>query len=146
MLRNFLSHPLPETFNRIEVRAVAWQLYELDAQLLYLRANQLAAVPGRSVPDNDELAFCIITPLRQSLQKLNGMFTVTFTFVPDEGSAIRKVIGAVPVDPCRKRWADTLAPNRLAYGCPGVAQIQVLVKMRLIDIDDADLTLAHTLE
>ncbi len=58
VLSDLFSHPFPQTFNRIEVRAVSWQLDEFDTELLRLGANDLAAMPGSTIPDDEQLTVC----------------------------------------------------------------------------------------
>ena len=56
------AHPLPEVLNRIEVRAIAWQGYDREAQLQSRRLHTLGLVPRGAVPDEHDLTRFITYP------------------------------------------------------------------------------------
>lgn len=82
VLSDLLTHPFPQPFNRIEVWAIARQLDELNAELLGLGVNALAAMPRRTIPDDDQLPVGQSKPSDESAQKLNRMFTVALALLP----------------------------------------------------------------
>ena len=47
---------------------------------------------------------------------------------------VGEVIGAIPVDPVLQAGAMTQSPGWFTLLCPGIAQIHVLMKMRLINV------------
>ena len=76
-------------------------------------------------------------------RKVARALTVTTTFVPDQALPARKVIGAEPVDAFGQARAVAHSPVSLADGRPCIAQVQIAMKMRLVDIDHDDFLVPH---
>ena len=138
-----LTHPFPKTLNRVEIGTIARQGHDGEAQLRSLRLDNLGRVTRCTVPDDHGRNGRWFQPGSQMAQKLDCVVAIAATFVPDETLTIGEVIGAIPVDPVLQTRAVTQSPGWLALLCPGIAQIHVLMKMRLIDVDQPRSALAH---
>ena len=73
ILRDLFAHPLPETLNRVEVRAVAGQGQEGEAQLGGCGLHDLGFVTRCTVPDNHDRARAIAQPGGEMLEELDGV-------------------------------------------------------------------------
>ena len=60
--RHLFAHPLPETFNRIQVWAITWQSDHREAQFRSRRLYTLGLVPRGAVPDEYDLTRLITHP------------------------------------------------------------------------------------
>jgi hypothetical protein len=143
---DFFPHPLPEPFDGVQVRAIAGQRDEREAQFCCCGLGDSGSMPGSAVPDDDHRRGLVVQPSGQMMEELDRMFFVTTSFVPEETLSLGEVVGAIPVDAICKGWAATRTPSRFALGCPGVAQVHIPVDVGLIDIDQPDLLTADLSE
>ena len=68
MLAQLFPHPFPQSLNRIQIGAVAGQLDERKVQLFSLLSNDVGpTMPGRPIPNDDDLLMGVRVPLDQML-------------------------------------------------------------------------------
>jgi hypothetical protein len=84
MLQHLFPHPFPEPFNRVQVRRIAGQWYDLHAHLGRSGHYLATAMPGGAIPNNHDLTLGFIEPLFQPFEKVDSMLAITGSFVPDE--------------------------------------------------------------
>ena len=113
----------PETFNRIQVRTIAWQGDHREAQFRSRRLHTLALVPRGAVPDEHDLTRLITKPGGDMPQELDRMGLVTDALVPDETLASGEIVGTVPVDAFSQGATAAQTPGGFAFGRPRVAQV-----------------------
>ena len=99
VLGDVCAHPLPESLNGVEIRAVAWEGDESKAQLGGGCLNNFGSMAGCAIPDNDDRTSDRSQPLGEMPEKLDGIVTVAASFVPDETLTLREVVGTIPVNP-----------------------------------------------
>ena len=63
----------------------------------------LLCQPGSPIPNDNGLLVMDRVPLRQVLQKINGVVTVASTLMPDETLTMAKIISPIPVKPIFER-------------------------------------------
>lgn len=95
MLSNLFTHPLPQSFDRVQVRAVARKRDHDEAQIGGSALNLFAAVPGSAIPNDDGRQVRRAKPACQMGQELNRVLRVARSFVPDEDLTGAEVVGAV---------------------------------------------------
>ena len=100
MLGDRFTQPLPKTFNRVEVGAVARERENLEAQLFGIRAHLATAMIGSAIPNEDDLTVGLGQPVRELLEKADGGLTIAFALFPEETGAISKVVSAKAVEAC----------------------------------------------
>ena len=137
------AHPLPESFNRVEVWTVARQRQEGETHLRRCGLNDFGPIARRSIPDNENRRGDRSKPVGEMVEKLDGIVTVAATFVPDEALTLGEVIGTVPVNPILQGWAIAQAPGGFACLSPGVAQVHVALEVGFIDVDQPHLFLTE---
>lgn len=142
-LGNVFAHPLPEPLNGIQVGTIAREWHEQKTKCLCFGLHLATAMPRGAIPDNHDLASGFVKPSGQPFQETDRVVTVAMAFMPDETVAFAEIIGTVPVEPGRQRRTETLAPGGLIGQRPGVAQVQILMKMGFIEIEQADFTPTH---
>lgn len=139
MLGDFFTHPLPKSFNRIEIRAVAREWEEGEAQSGGGGLDKLGSVTRCAIPDDDHGNGRRAEPGGEMMQELDGILLIALAFVPEKALSMRKVIGAIPVDALSERGAIAQPPGGLTRGRPGVAQVHVSMEVRLVDVDQPNL-------
>jgi hypothetical protein len=77
------------------------------------------------------------------MQEFRSALFVASPLGPDEAFAISKVVRPVPVDAFGQPRAIALSPDPLADRAPGVADLQVAVKMGFVDVKQDDLFVNH---
>src|SRR5262245_33687543 len=97
--RDLLAHPVPQPLDGVEVRAVAGQLDDRDAQPGRLRRDQLGDVAGGVVPDQHQPPFLARPPRHQRAQEQHGLLAVAPAVLPQPALAVAEVEGAVSVHP-----------------------------------------------
>lgn len=75
-------------------------------------------------------------------EKLGGVLPIAAAFIPDKALTVGEVVNAIPVNPITQRRTVTQTPGWFALLCPGVAEVHVPVKVRFINIEQAELALA----
>lgn len=142
VLSHFFSHPFPETLNRVEIRTVARQRDERESQRRRSVLCKFCSVTWCAIPNDDCRTSGGFQPASNTFEKLGGVFAIAAAFVPDKALTGGKVVSAIPVNPIAQRSTITLTPSWFASLCPGVAKVHVSVKVRFIEIEQADFTLA----
>ena len=84
MLRHFLTHPFPESFDRIQVRAVARKQDDFQPRFGGSVTSHVGVVPGRPVPDDDDSRCRLAHPLLDTFQERGRALTIEVTFIPDQ--------------------------------------------------------------
>jgi len=143
VLGDILSHPFPQTLDRVEVGAVARERDQGKAQVICSGLDRFGSMPWSAIPDNHDRRRNIVQPHSKMIQELDRLFLVAAAFIPDETLSPGEVIGAIPVDTVRQRWAITQAPGRFADGGPGVSQIHVAMEVGFIHVNQQNLFLPH---
>ena len=82
---DFFAHPLPKMLNWIKVWAIGRESEKFNAEVVCLLLDQLTAMPGSTVPDDDKPALGRASPLHNALQEFRRVFTVAFALMPDQG-------------------------------------------------------------
>lgn len=80
VLSDFFPHPLPESFNRVEVGTVSWERHQLKAEFFGPFMESNGSMPGRTIPDNQDGLLRLTKPFSNSLQKHNGVIGVAIAF------------------------------------------------------------------
>ena len=130
------AHPVPKTFDRIQVWAIAGQRLEGEIQFSGERLNSLVSVIGGAIPDNHDRTIYLTDPLFQLGEKEKRLVAIALLILPNHASCAAEVIGSIPVDTIGERWAVADTPSTPTHGRPGVAQIHFPVNMGLVHIDE----------
>ena len=101
---------------------------------------------GRIVPNDHDRKRAVAKPSFESVQELDRLFAIAGAFVPQQALSSQEVIGAIPVNAIGQTWAITRPPSGLAYGRPGVTQVEVAMKVCFVDVNDSDLCAAELLK
>ena len=145
-LGDLLAHPFPESLNGIEVRTVAGQGPQEEAQVGGRGLDELGFVPRGSIPDNEYGLGKRAQPRRQLVQEFDRIRLVTGAFVPKKTLPLREIIGTIPINPLRQRGAVTQAPGGLTGCSPGVAQVQITMEVCFVDVNEPEFGLTNLLE
>lgn len=84
VLKDFLTHPFPESFDRIQVRAVARKQDDFQPRFGGSVTSHVGVVPGRPVPDDDDSRCRLAHPLLDTFQERGRALTIEVTFIPDQ--------------------------------------------------------------
>src|SRR4051794_28930341 len=147
MIRDVLAQPAPERLDGHQIRTVPRQRHQLDVQRARDLPDGLGPVIGRAVPQHDQLAIGPFGP--QPSKNLDGVLAVGaregpqphLTFVveikPIEGEIqpIEGEIKPIEGDACGQTRRAGGDPEPLAALAPAVAEIAILMDVRLIQID-----------
>src|SRR5262249_29882027 len=96
---DLLPHPIPQTLNGVEVRTVAGQVDEVDAQSGRLRLDRVGDVAGGVIPDQYQSPLLARPPGHQGAQEQHRLLTVAPAVLPQQALAVAEVVGAVSVHP-----------------------------------------------
>src|SRR5258708_4199024 len=100
-------------------------------------------MPRGSVPNHDQPPALFLNPFFDPMQEFRSTLLVAGPLRPDEAFAVRKVVRSAPIDTLRQPRAIARSPDPLAKRAPGVANLQVAVKMRFVDEQQDDLFVNH---
>jgi hypothetical protein len=70
VLGDLLAHPLPKSFNGIEVGTVTGEGKELKAKFLSMGADFLTAMLGSAIPDEENLTMTFVKPSGKLLLRM----------------------------------------------------------------------------
>lgn len=146
MLRYLFPHPFPKSFDWVQIGAVTGQLNNFYARFFSCTLYPFTPMPGSAVPNNNNLALLFIKPLDYLVEIFNGMVTIASSFSPDETISFGEVVSAVPVNPSLQRRGGRSSPGGLTNREPAIAQLQVLMQMRFVNIDYSHFFPPHLLK
>src|SRR5262249_47943116 len=108
---NLFPHPVPQSFDGVEVGAVAGQVDYRDAQPGRFRRNDLGDVAGGVVPDQHQPPLLARPPGHQGAEEVYRLLAVAPAILPQETLAVAEVVGTVSVHPLLESRAVALAPE-----------------------------------
>src|SRR4051812_23380684 len=140
MIRDVLAQPAPERLDGHQIRTVPRQRHQFDVQRAGDLPDGLGPVIGRAVPQHDQLAIGPFGP--QPSKNLDRVVAVGaregpqphLTFVV-EIKPIEGEIKPIEGDACGQTRRAGGDPEPLAALAPAVAEIAILMDVRLIQID-----------
>src|SRR5262249_12978178 len=141
--RHLLAHPVPQPFDRVEVRAVTRQVHHLDPQSGRFRRDHLGYVTGGVVPDQHQAPPLAAAPPDQLSEELHRPLAVAPAVLPQQALAVREVVSPVGVHPLGQPRAIADPPQPLAPAPPDITRVEVAVDVDLIGIDQDDLAVAR---
>src|SRR3954468_23668550 len=94
---------------------------------------------GGVIPDHHELSPQGRPPAGYTLQEVAGRLAVARAVLPDQALPVAEVIRPVPIEPLGEPRRGAHPPGSLPLRAPGVAIVEVLVEVRLVDVDQRHL-------
>ena len=146
MLGHFLSHPLPETFNGVQVRTVCGKREQLKAKFFRPFTEAEGPMPRCPIPDDLDRLLWVTKPLSNFLQESNGVISVATTLIPNQALTIGEVIRTIPIDSIRQRGTSTHPIGRLSFRRPRVAEIHITMDMGFVNVKKDRLVFTDLLE
>jgi len=146
VLGDLFTHPVPKTFDGVEVRAIAWQGCEGEVQVSGKGLNTLVSVIGSAVPDEHDRTIDRTDPLLQLVEKEKGFIAIALLILPNHASTAAEIIGPIPVDTVRERRTVADAPGTPAQRRPGVSQVHFPVNVGFVHIEQQHFLFANLTE
>src|SRR4051812_22690531 len=133
MIRDVLAQPAPERLDGHQIRTVPRQRHQFDVQRAGDLPDGLGPVIGRAVPEHDQLAIGPFGP--QPSKNLDGVLAVGAREGPQPHLTFVVEIKPIEGDACGQTRRAGGDPEPLAALAPAVAEIAILMDVRLIQID-----------